>query len=274
MCQAFRKRQNLKLREAKDEVLGLFRRVLTQSCQTSIELRNIFREVSEELCGLGLSLGGSEDWADRLYIEDKKGTLLFSEEELDLAEEAQKRMEVMYNIDAWTMQLASRIRSADLLIDNGQTMSHDEVVQKALRRLEEDMHYHAELMDDSTSRLIRERIASLQLPCEINALAEELVAKLAAVFSLVVQELSTISASVGQIKLKAMRGAAAVKVGLDGAIQALHLPACTQDACGMPVTCMVAARSPLCPAYFLLLRRYRARSPRLGLCSAPYKREV
>ena len=38
--------------------------------------------LSSQLSSLGLSLGGSEDWADRLYIEDKKGALLFSEEEV------------------------------------------------------------------------------------------------------------------------------------------------------------------------------------------------
>ena len=56
--------------------------------------RLLFREASDALSLLGLPLGGTEAWADRLYIEGKGGSLLFSEEELDLAEEAQARMEV------------------------------------------------------------------------------------------------------------------------------------------------------------------------------------
>eukprot|EP00967_Tisochrysis_lutea_P055463 scaffold69718_cov27-Tisochrysis_lutea.AAC.5 len=38
---------------------------------------------------LGLSLGASEAWADRLYIEDRNGILLFDEAELNRVEEAQ-----------------------------------------------------------------------------------------------------------------------------------------------------------------------------------------
>ena len=49
--------------------------------------------MTEDLAQLGLSLGSSEAWADRLFIEDRRsgGGLLFSEEELDEAEEAQER---------------------------------------------------------------------------------------------------------------------------------------------------------------------------------------
>jgi len=68
------------------------------------------------MSSLGVPLGGSEDWADRLYIEDKHGALLFSEEELDRAEAAQKRMEAMYNADSWTTQLSARIASGLLLL--------------------------------------------------------------------------------------------------------------------------------------------------------------
>ena len=42
------------------------------------------------LSDLGLALGGSEAWADRLWIEDRKGALLFSEAELDTAEQARR----------------------------------------------------------------------------------------------------------------------------------------------------------------------------------------
>ncbi|KAL3916887.1 MAG: hypothetical protein SGPRY_006630 [Prymnesium sp.] len=212
--EAFRKRQNIRLREAKEDVLGYFRQVLTETskCATSIELRTIFRDVSEKLSDLGLSLGGSEDWADRLYIEDRKGGLLFSDEELDTAEEAQKRMEVMYNVDAWTSQLASRINSAQLLLEVGHAIPHEELLQKALRRVEEDLRYHTELMDDPSSQFILSRIGDLGLPCEVAALADELLVKLSALFSLAVHELSTIVSTCAQIKIKAMRGAAAAKV--------------------------------------------------------------
>lgn len=86
---AFRKRQNLKLREEKERVLELFGQVMDKPLQSTEELRTLFRSVNEELSALGLSLGGSENWADRLYIEDKRGGCLFNDAELDLAELAQ-----------------------------------------------------------------------------------------------------------------------------------------------------------------------------------------
>ena len=107
---AFRKRQNQTFKKEKEAVLGLLRRVLDTECGTEGEVCELFRDVSEKLTSLGLTLGGSEDWADRLYIEDKKGALLFSDDELDVAEAAQKRMELMYNVDAWAVQLAWRTR--------------------------------------------------------------------------------------------------------------------------------------------------------------------
>ena len=60
-----------------------------------------------------------QDWADRLYIENKRGELLFSEAELDVAEEAQHRMEVMYNVDSWTTQLSARLASTSMLLGSG-----------------------------------------------------------------------------------------------------------------------------------------------------------
>ena len=96
--------------------MAALKRVLGEACADEAALRELFRETSEQLTALGLALGGSEDWADRLYIEDKKGGLLFSEEELDIAEEAQKRMELMYNVDAWSTQLVVRVGSGQLLL--------------------------------------------------------------------------------------------------------------------------------------------------------------
>ena len=50
-----------------------------------MELHALFRDASDQLAMLGLPLGGTEEWADRLFIEGKGGTLLFSEAELDQA---------------------------------------------------------------------------------------------------------------------------------------------------------------------------------------------
>ena len=211
---AFRKRQNLKLKERKHDVLNLFQRVMSESSAvgSTEDLRQLFRDVSELLSVLGLSLGGSEDWADRLYIEDKKGDLLFSEEELDLAEESQKRMEVMYNVDAWSIQLDGRIKAGLLLLKGLENVPHEDVLQRVLRRLEEDLRYHAELLEDPTSRLILQRIENLKLPCEIMPQCAQLLSNCSALYTLAVAELKTVAASCEQIKLKAMRSAAAAKV--------------------------------------------------------------
>ena len=63
------------------------RRILGEDLAAAGEagLRALFREASDQLALLGLPLGGTEEWADRLYIEGKGGTLLFSEAELDQA---------------------------------------------------------------------------------------------------------------------------------------------------------------------------------------------
>ena len=84
---AFRKRQNVKFKEGKADVLECFRRILEEDLAAAGEagLRALFREASDQLALLGLPLGGTEEWADRLYIEGKGGTLLFSEAELDQA---------------------------------------------------------------------------------------------------------------------------------------------------------------------------------------------
>ena len=65
-------------------------------------------QVSDALSTIGLPLGGSEDWADRLYIVTKGGALLFDDDELDMAEEAQKRMEVHTRWDAPRTRADSR----------------------------------------------------------------------------------------------------------------------------------------------------------------------
>ena len=152
---AFRKRQNIALKKDKAEVVSLLNRVLSERCDDEASLRELFRETSERLCNWGIALGGSEDWADRLYIEvDKKGGLLFSEEELDVAEEAQKRMELMYNVDAWSTQLVVKVGAGKLLLTSGIEGTKDECLTRIIKRIEEDVKYYSELFDEPTSQLI------------------------------------------------------------------------------------------------------------------------
>ena len=145
-----------------------------ERCDDEASLRELFRDTSEQLSGWGLALGGSEDWADRLYIEDKKGNILFSEEELDLAEEAQKRMELMYNVDAWSTQLVVRVGSGQLLLTSGVEGTREDVLTRVLKRIEEDMKYHAELFADPTSALILSRIEDMGLPNTLRALDSQI----------------------------------------------------------------------------------------------------
>ena len=146
--------------------------------------------MSDALSTIGLPLGGSEDWADRLYIVTKGGALLFDDDELDMAEEAQKRMEVhtmgrapdaadsqrtahmphpphapllllppqvMYNVDAWSAQLETRIANGSLLLNRPTNLgrpggSQEEAFARALARLEADLKYHREIFVEPTSR--------------------------------------------------------------------------------------------------------------------------
>lgn len=194
---AFRKRQNAKLKGAKPRLIALLRRVLEpptearaadaaagdeegseaaggSGCEAGAAAAGgggggsaaerqlqLFREASDQLAMLGLPLGGTEAWADRLYIEGKGGSLLFSEEELDLAEEAQGRMEVLYNVDIWSAQLTSRLRSGALLLEAAaaegthQKTSHHDLVWRALRAIDADSRYHKEVFSETASSRAR-----------------------------------------------------------------------------------------------------------------------
>lgn len=61
------------------------------------------------------------------------------------------------------------------------------------------------------SRLILNRIETLQLPCEIRPQGEQLLSNCSALYALAVAELKAVAANCEQIKIKAMRSAAATK---------------------------------------------------------------
>ena len=212
---AFRKRQNTKLKEAKPDVLAVFKRVLEHDNQgDEAALRALFKEASDKLAGLGLPLGGSEEWADRLYIEGKDGSLLFAEDELDLAEEAQKRMEVMYNIDTWATQLSSRLANGKALLAAELAEGHkrtnpEDLVSRAVKRLNDDCRYHKELFDEPSARVVFESIEALGLPHSLNALGEQLLQQCAELLGLAVRSLGAMAAAAESHKIKAMRNAAA-----------------------------------------------------------------
>ena len=164
---------------------------------------------------VGLSLGGSEDWADRLYIEEKKkgaeSTLLFSDEELDIAEAAQKRMELMYNVDAWSTQLVVRVSSGQLLLTSGIEGTREDVLTRVLKRLDEDMRYHSELFDEPTSRLIMSRINEMGLPHSLHALDAQLLDNVAELLVLGMALLRGMSSGCIEQRMKAVRSVAAQK---------------------------------------------------------------
>ena len=206
---AFRKRQNLKLRDGQPG--ARCSSASPRSGATTRPLRELFRDTSEQLSAWGLSLGGSEDWADRLYIEDKKGNILFSEEELDLAEEAQKRMELMYNVDAWSTQLVVRVGSGQLLLTSGVEGTREDVLTRVLKRIEEDMKYHTELFDDPTSALILSRIEQMGLPNSLRPLGAQLLDHTAELLELMMTTLRGMSQGVIEQRMKAVRAVAAQK---------------------------------------------------------------
>jgi hypothetical protein len=192
-------------------VVSVLRRVVEQECADEASLRELFRDTSEQLSGWGLSLGGSEDWADRLYIEDRKGTLLFTEEELDVAEAAQKRMELMYNVDAWSTQLVVRVGSGQLLLTTGIEGTREDVLTRVLRRIDDDMRYHAELFDEPTSQLILTRIERMGLPNTLRALGDQMLDQSEALLSLAMSTLRGMVSGVVEQRMKAVRAVAAEK---------------------------------------------------------------
>ena len=209
---AFRKRQNIALRNNRAEVVNTLRRILSEPCEDEAALRELFRETSERLSAWGIALGGSEDWADRLYIEDKKGTKLFSEEELDVAEEAQKRMELMYNVDAWSTQLVVKVGAGKLLLaGGGGEGTREEALTRILRRIEEDVRYYSELFDEPTSMLILKRIEAMGLPNNLLALGSQLLDHTADLLALGKGTLRELVGQVVSQRMKAVRAVAAQK---------------------------------------------------------------
>ena len=208
---AFRKRQNIALKNNRAEVMSVMRRILSEVCVDEATLRELFRETSEQLSAWGLALGGSEDWADRLYIQDKKGTLLFSEEELDLAEEAQKRMELMYNVDAWSTQLVVRVGAGKLLLSSELEGTREEALNRILKRIEDDVRYYSELFDEPTSQLILKRIDEMGLPNNLKPLGSQLLDHTSDLLGLGMQTLSEMVGQVTSQRMKAVRATQAQK---------------------------------------------------------------
>ena len=252
---AFRKRQNIKLKQNHAEVMAALRRVLEQECPEEASLRELFRETSEQLTALGLALGGSEDWADRLYIEDKKGSTLvrtpelelgvdwpmcstaplrladgawrasltrpllapcpvcaqFNEEELDVAEKAQKRMELMYNVDAWSTQLVVRVGSGQLLLTPSLDGTREDIFLRLLKRIEDNVRYYSELFDEPTSVRILTRIEEMGLPNTLRAMGAQLLDHCESLLVLAMPMLQAMATSVVEQRMKAVRAVAAHK---------------------------------------------------------------
>lgn len=208
-----RVRQNKKFKRTKSELLAVFKRVLEHDNQgDEAALRALFREASEQLTGLGLSPDGSERWADRLYIKvDKDGSLLFSEAELDLAEEAQKRMEVLYNIDAWTTQLSSRLASGKALLasEGRRETDPEKLVKGAVQKLVDYCRYYNQVFEEQSGEL--KRIEPLGLRNSLHALGEQLQQQFPELLDLAVRSLDAMAAAVLKHKIKALRNAAALR---------------------------------------------------------------
>ena len=148
----------------------------------------------------------------RRYIEDKRGSLLFTEEELDIAEEAQKRMELMYNVDAWSTQLAVRVGSGQLLLSAGIEGTREDVLNRVLKRIDDDIRYYAELFDDPTSALILSRIEQMGLPNTLRDSGAALLDHCAELLQLATSTLNGMASGVVEQRMKAVRAVAAQKV--------------------------------------------------------------
>ena len=73
-----------------------------EAVPTPAALSKLYTELAEPLSErFGLALGASEPWDERLWIKVKGGGMLFTEEELDAAAAAQRRLELMYSAHTW-----------------------------------------------------------------------------------------------------------------------------------------------------------------------------
>ena len=67
--------------------------------------------------------------------------------------------QVMYNVDAWSAQLETRIANGSLLLNRPTNLgrpggSQEEAFARALARLEADLKYHREIFVEPTSKVI------------------------------------------------------------------------------------------------------------------------
>ena len=64
---------------------------------------------------------------------------------------------MLYNVDTWSMQLSSRLRSGALLLEaeaaegTHQKTSPDELVRRALKAIDADTRYHREVFAEAAS---------------------------------------------------------------------------------------------------------------------------
>ena len=68
----------------------------------------------------------------------------------------------MYNVDAWSAQLETRIANGSLLLNRPTNLgrpggSQEEAFARALARLEADLKYHREIFVEPTSKVILAR---------------------------------------------------------------------------------------------------------------------
>ena len=128
-----------------------------------------------------------------------------------MAEEAQKRMELMYNVDAWSTQLVVRVGSGQLLLTSSLDGTREDIFSRLLKRIEDDVRYYSELFDEPTSVLILTRIEAMGLPNTLRALGAQLLDHCESLLALAMTTLRGMAAGVVGQRMKAVRAVAAHK---------------------------------------------------------------
>lgn len=205
-----RKRQNGTLRKQKAKVMELLQRALEPFDSAEV-LCNIYSEVSDALASLGLAIGGSEALDERLFILHK-GELVFSEPELDMAESAARRLELMYYVDLWTRQLDARLHAARRLLNRGPGATKAErerVLEVVSKEGKESLNLHGAVFRDSIALKLLREVNDANLPHRIPELGEGLLSYCGKLLEMAIDaacELATASLSVKTASIR--RGSA------------------------------------------------------------------
>ena len=181
----------------------MLKRAGDEAVPTPAALSKLYTELAEPLSErFGLALGASEPWDERLWIKVKGGGMLFTEEELDAAAAAQRRLELMYSAHTWGLQLKERTAALAVVLDSsggdgggGETRDAQmDTLKRATKEAMAAVRLHRAIFAEGASKLILKQIDGARLPHALHADGDTLLAAIAALVSLALRTLRGLAA--------------------------------------------------------------------------------